>query len=442
VKTKPNKLNSRKINIVTLGCSKNLVDSEVLLTQLRAGGKQVVHEEANGDAGIVVINTCGFIDRAKDQSVRTILDYVERKKRGEVEQVFVTGCLSQRYRPALERDIPGVDGFFGTHDLPDLLKALGADYRRELLGERQITTDAHYAYLKVSEGCNRGCSFCAIPLMRGKHVSREIEFLVNEARYLVGKGVKEILLIAQDLTYYGLDIYGRRRLNDLLQALSDVEGLGWLRLHYAYPAGFPVEILPTLRERSNLCKYLDMPIQHIASPLLKIMRRAIDRRRTEELLARIRAEVPGIALRTTVLVGHPGETEDHHRELLEFLETVRFDRLGCFMYSHEENTHSHRYADDVPPEVKQRRFDEVMQGQQKISRELNRAKVGRILQTLVDRRHGAGFVGRTEHDSPEVDNEVHIDSPGLKIGEFYPVHITEAREYDLAGRVATVPAAA
>jgi len=428
-----------KINVVTLGCSKNLVDSEVLLTQLRANGKSVSHESAANSSDTVVVNTCGFIDRAKQQSIQTIVELIELKKRGAIRQLFVTGCLSERYKPDLQRDLPEVDGYFGTHDLPDLLRALGAEYRQELVGERAPVTDGHYAYLKISEGCNRGCSFCAIPLMRGKHVSREIEFLVHEAEHLVRRGVKELMLIAQDLTYYGLDIYGTRRLNDLLLALAEVQGLQWIRLHYAYPAGFPLEILPTLRSRPNLCKYLDMPIQHISDAVLRRMRRAMNGKKTEDLIARIREEVPGIAIRTTLLVGHPGETEADHEMLLSFLERTKLDRVGVFTYSHEENTHSHVYPDDVPAPVKERRRDEVMRLQQRISHEINRAKIGGTLRTLIDRKDKGVYIGRTEADSPEVDNEVFVKGKGLKVGEFYPVRITAAQEYDLEGE-ACVPA--
>lgn len=442
MKTNPHKPDRRKINIVTLGCSKNLVDSEVLLTQLRADGKVVTHEEKESNAGTVVINTCGFIDRAKEQSINTILDYVERKRKGLVDRVIVTGCLSHRYKDDLQREIPEVDAYFGNHeDMPNLLRELGSDYRKDLLGERETAADSHYAYLKISEGCNRGCSFCAIPLMRGRHSSREIEFLVNEAKHLVGKGVREIMLIAQDLSSYGVDIYGKKRLGDLIESLADIEGLRWLRLHYAYPAGFPTEILPILRDRPNVCKYLDMPVQHISTAVLKRMRRAIDQERTEALIQRIRAEVPGIGIRTTLLVGHPGETDADHDKLLDFLTRFRMDRVGVFQYSHEENTHSHTLADDVPAAVKQRRFDDVMKLQQGISHGMNRAKVGKTLTVLVDRKEGRTFRGRTEHDSPEVDNEVILKAKGLKPGDFVEATITEAFEYDLVGEVA-VPAAA
>jgi ribosomal protein S12 methylthiotransferase len=436
MKTNPHRPDRRKINVVTLGCSKNLVDSEVLLAQLRAAGKTATHEAEQDDAGTVVINTCGFIDRAKEQSIQTIFHHLERKRRGQVERVIVTGCLSHRYRDELRAEMPEVDAFFGNHeDLPNLLRELGADYRKELVGERTPLDQGHYAYLKISEGCSRGCSFCAIPLMRGKHRSRELEFLVNEARFLVDKGVKEILLIAQDLSSYGLDLYGKKRLRELLEALADIPGLAWLRLHYAYPAGFPTNVLPVLAERANVCKYLDMPVQHISTPVLKRMRRAIDRERTEELLLRIRAEVPGITLRTTLLVGHPGETEEDHAQLLDFLTRHRIERVGVFPYSHEENTHSHTFADDVPAAVKQRRFDEVMQLQQSISREINQAKLGQTLRVLVDRKEGRTWRGRTEGDSPEVDNEVLLKGRDLAPGRFVQARITQAFEYDLVGEV-------
>ena len=428
--------NAKKINLITLGCSKNLVDSEVLLAQLHGGGLEATHEAENSDAGIVVINTCGFIDQAKEESVNTILDYVARKERGEVHKVIVTGCLSQRYKDDLIQEIPEVDAWFGTMDMPDLVRALGVDYKKELVGERNPVTDGHYAYLKIAEGCNRPCSFCAIPLMRGKHQSRDIDFLVREAEHLVSRGVKEVMLIAQDLTYYGLDLYGKRRLDDLLHALADVKGLEWIRLHYAYPSGFPMEILPVIRERENICNYLDIPLQHISDEVLKAMRRGINHRRTCELMDRIRQEVPGITLRTTLLVGHPGETEAAHEELLRFIETYRFDRLGVFTYSHEENTYGGDHLQDlIPQEVKERRRDEVMELQQDISFQLNRAKVGKTFKTIVDREEEGYFIGRTEADSPEVDNEVIIQSIGLSPGTFYDVKITDAMEYDLIGKV-------
>jgi ribosomal protein S12 methylthiotransferase len=436
MKTRPT--DPSKINIITLGCSKNLVDSEVLLSQLKASHKTVTHEAEHSNAGTVVINTCGFIDNAKQQSIDTILDFIARKKRGEIKNLYVSGCLSQRYKEELEVQMPEVDGYFGTTDtdLPNILNTLGADYKKELVGEREITTDSHYAYLKVSEGCNRGCSFCAIPLMRGKHRSREIDFLVKEAKYLVNKGVKEVMLIAQDLSSYGVDVSGKKQLNDLLKSLSDIEGLEWIRLHYMYPSGFPEEILPTIAERDNICNYMDMPIQHISSNVLKIMRRAINRDRTEALIEKIREGVPGIALRSTLLVGHPGETDEDHAELMDFLERTRLDRVGVFQYSHEENTHAHTLEDDVPAEVKQERFDDVMILQQGISLEKNQAKVGTVMKTLIDGKQDGKFFGRTEHDSPEVDNMVILDdAKGLRFGDFVDVEITQGLEYDLVGRV-------
>jgi ribosomal protein S12 methylthiotransferase len=442
MQTNPYKAQKRlkdKINIVTLGCSKNLVDSEVLLSQLKNGQVQAVHEEANSDANVVVINTCGFIDKAKEESINTILDYVDRKGEGTVEKVIVAGCLSHRYQDELKAEIPEVDAWFGsTHtDLPNLLKELGVDYKKELLGERELTQSGHYAYLKIAEGCNRPCSFCAIPLMRGKHQSRSIEFLVNEAKFLVSKGVKEIILIAQDLTYYGIDLYGKRRLDDLLNALADIEGLEWIRLHYAYPSGFPTEILQTIRQRDNICNYLDIPLQHISDNVLKAMRRGINRERTLKLMRQIRAEVPEIAIRTTLLVGHPGETEADHQELLDFVEEIEIDRLGIFTYSHEDNTHSgNAFEDTIPEETKQRRHDELMELQASISLSLNSRKVGKVFKTVIDRYEQGVYYGRTEHDSPEVDNEVIIRSAeALSIGDFYQVRITDAMEYDLIGEV-------
>ncbi len=441
MQTNPYKAKSRakdKINVITLGCSKNLVDSEVLLSQLQGNKVKAVHEENNSDANVVVINTCGFIDKAKEESINTILDYVGRKERGEVEKVIVTGCLSHRYKDDLMLEIPEVDAWFGTTDLPDLLTELGVDYKKELLGERVLTDDGHYAYLKIAEGCNRPCSFCAIPLMRGKHQSRTIEFLVEEAKYLVSRGVKEIMLIAQDLTYYGIDIYGKRRLADLLNALADVKGLEWIRLHYAYPSGFPTEILAIMRERDNICNYLDIPLQHISDNVLTAMRRGINHQRTVELVSKIREEVPGITLRTTLLVGHPGETEEDHQELLKFIEDFQIDRLGVFTYSHEDNTHAgNSFEDTIPEEVKQRRHDDIMELQAGISLEINRQKIGKKLKVMVDREDMGVYYGRTEADSPEVDNEViiHAEAP-LKIGHFYTVKITDAMEYDLIGEIA------
>ena len=435
MKTRTRKTN--RINLITLGCSKNLVDSENLLTQLRGNGMDALHEAPNdGQAEVVIINTCGFIDRAKEESVQTILEYANKKQRGQVERVYVTGCLSERYRDDLQTELPEVDGFFGTMDMPALLARLGADYKTELVGERLTTTASHYAYLKIAEGCNRPCGFCAIPLMRGQHRSRSIEELVKEAQFLVSRGVKELMLIAQELTFYGIDLYGKRRLDDLLRALSDVEGLRWIRLHYAYPAGFPTEILPVMAERANICNYLDLPLQHAADAVLRRMRRGITRQKTEDLVARIRAEVPGIAIRTTMLVGYPGETPADHDELLDFVERMRFDRLGVFTYSHEEGTHAHQFDDDVAADVKQQRADELMGVQQDISLEINRSRIGQTLTVLIDRREGAHYVGRTEYDSPEVDNEVLVTTDDrLTVGEFYPVRVTDAAEFDLFGQV-------
>ncbi len=423
-----------KVNIVTLGCSKNLVDSEVLLTQLRGNNIDAVHESKKDDASIVVINTCGFIDNAKQESIDTILRYVDAKEEGIVEKVYVTGCLSQRYKDDLEKEIPKVDAWFGTRDLSRLLKQLNANYKHELVGERILTNPHHYAYLKISEGCDRPCSFCAIPLMRGKHLSRPIEELVLEARNLAKKGTKELLLIAQDSTYYGLDLYKKRNLAELLRNLSDVEGIEWIRLHYAFPTGFPMDALEVMAERSNICKYLDIPLQHGSSRMLQIMRRGTTREKTEQLVRGIRDKVPGIAIRTTLIAGHPGETEDDFKEMMDFVAHTRFDRLGIFSYSHEENTHSHSMTDDVPPEIKQERLDSVMELQQGISLELNQLKIGKTLKVLVDRKESGKFIGRTEFDSPEVDNEVIIKSKSyLRLGDFVPVKISSATEFDLTG---------
>src|SRR5687768_7990079 len=406
MKTKGNR--KTKVNIVTLGCSKNLVDSEVLLTQLRGNGIDAVHESVQDDANVVVINTCGFIDNAKQESIDTILRYVDAKEEGVVDKLYVTGCLSQRYKDDLEKEIPEVDAWFGTRDLSRLLKTFKADYKHELVGERILTNPSHYAYLKISEGCDRPCSFCAIPLMRGGHISRPIDELVLEAKNLVKNGTKELLIIAQDSTYYGLDLYKKRNLAELLQRLSDVVGVEWIRLHYAFPAGFPMEVLDVMRERSNICKYLDIPLQHASTRMLQLMRRGITREKTEQLLYTIREKVPGIALRTTLISGHPGETEDDFSQLLEFVEKSRFERLGIFNYSHEENTHAYAMADDIPAQVKQERADAVMDLQQGISLDINQQRIGKTLKVLIDRKEGPGFVGRSEYDSPEVDNEVII----------------------------------
>jgi ribosomal protein S12 methylthiotransferase len=436
MKTKGNK--NTKVNIVTLGCSKNLVDSEVLLTQLRGNGIDAVHESASDDANVVVINTCGFIDNAKQESIDTILRYVDAKEEGVVDKVFVTGCLSQRYKDDLEKEIPEVDAWFGTRDLSRLLKVFKADYKHELVGERILTNPSHYAYLKISEGCDRPCSFCAIPLMRGKHQSRPIEELVLEAKNLARNGTKELLIIAQDSTYYGLDLYKKRNLSELLKNLSDVEGIDWIRLHYAFPAGFPLDVLDVMAERPNICNYLDIPLQHGSTRMLQQMRRGITREKTEELLHTLRDKVPGIAIRTTMIAGHPGETEEDFLEMMTFIEKSRFERLGIFNYSHEENTHSHSMKDDVPAEIKQQRADAVMELQQNISLEINQERIGKTLKVIVDRKEGGNFIGRTEYDSPEVDNEVLIEAKDtyLRIGDFVNATITDATEFDLTAQVA------
>jgi ribosomal protein S12 methylthiotransferase len=430
MKTKGNKA---KINIVTLGCSKNIVDSEVLMGQLKGNNMQVSHESEQLDFGTVIINTCGFIDNAKQESIDTILKYVDLKERGDIEKVYVTGCLSQRYKDDLEKEIPNVDAYFGTNDLARILKTLGADYKHELIGERLITTPSHFAYFKIAEGCNRPCSFCAIPLMRGGHVSKSIEDLVKEAKLLAKNGTKELILIAQDLTYYGLDIYNERKLADLLRHLSDVEGIDWIRMQYAYPSQFPMDVLDVMNERSNICKYLDMPLQHITDNMLKSMRRGITKRRTIELINDIRERVPNIALRTTLIAGYPGETEKDVEEVIDFVEKMKFDRLGVFTYSHEENTHAYTLVDDVPEEIKQERADQIMAVQQDISLALNQAKVGKQYKVLIDRIEKDHFVGRTEFDSPEVDNEVLITATDeyLRIGDFVNVEIESAAEFDL-----------
>jgi ribosomal protein S12 methylthiotransferase len=431
VKTKGSK--KTKVNIVTLGCSKNLVDSEVLLTQLRGNGIETSHESEKDDANIVVINTCGFIDNAKQESVDTILRYVDAKEEGIVEKVYVTGCLSERYKDDLQKEIPDVDAWFGTRDLSRLLKQLNANYKQELVGERILTNPSHFAYLKISEGCDRPCSFCAIPLMRGKHISKPIEELVLEAKNLAKKGTKELLLIAQDSTYYGLDLYKKRNLAELLNRLADVEGIDWIRLHYAFPTGFPLDVLEVMANRPNICNYLDIPLQHGSTRMLQLMKRGTTREKTEALLSTIREKVPGIAIRTTLIAGHPGETEAEFEEMMKFVETSRFDRLGVFAYSHEENTHAYSMADDVPDETKQERVDSLMDLQQGISLELNQAKIGKIYKVLIDRKEGGNFYGRTEFDSPEVDNEVILDASKnyLRIGDFVTAKITAASEFDL-----------
>jgi ribosomal protein S12 methylthiotransferase len=429
-------LKKDKVNIITLGCSKNMVDSEVLSGQLLANDIDVVHENKRSDHNIVVVNTCGFIEKAKEESINTILNQVELKRRGKIDKVYVTGCLSERYKKNLEEDIPEVDAYFGTMELPLILKQFEADYKTELVGERFLATPSHYAYLKISEGCNRTCAFCAIPLMRGQHVSKPMEELVKEAEGLVKKGVKEIMLIAQELTYYGLDIYKKRMLPDLLHRLADVKGLEWIRLHYAYPSKFPLEILDVIRERENICNYLDMPLQHAANNMLKAMKRQISREEMEELIIAIREKVPGICLRTTLIAGFPGETEDDVDELKEFLQRQRFDRVGIFTYSHEEGTSGFTLTDDVPAEEKEKRAQEIMEVQQEISFELNQEKVGKIFKTLIDKKEAGRYLGRTEFDSVEVDNEVVIpSSKKLPIGEFVNVKITKAYDYDLEAEV-------
>ncbi len=424
----------KKINVITLGCSKNVYDSEVLMGQLKANGKEVVHEQSGE---IVVINTCGFIDNAKEESVDTILDYVQRKEDGLVEKVFVTGCLSERYKPDLIEQIPNVDQYFGTRELPLLLKALGADYKHELVGERLTTTPRHYAYLKIAEGCDRPCSFCAIPLMRGGNVSRPIEDLVTEATKLAKNGTKELILIAQDLTYYGLDIYKKRELATLLKELVKIEGIEWIRLHYAFPAGFPEDVLDVIREEPKVCNYIDIPLQHISTKLLKSMRRGTTHEKTNALLAAMRTKVPDMAIRTTLICGYPGETEEDFQEMKAWVQEQKFDRLGCFTYSHEENTHAYNLEDDVPEEVKQQRVEEIMEIQSQISYDLNQEKIGKQFRVMIDRKEGENFIGRTEHDSPDVDNEVLISAIDtyLPVGDFVNVEIIEAYEFDLIGKV-------
>jgi ribosomal protein S12 methylthiotransferase len=425
-----------KINIITLGCSKNMVDSEVLSGQLLANEINVVHESAKKDHNIVIINTCGFIDKAKEESINTILDQVELKRKGKLDKVFVTGCLSERYKNNLEKEIPEVDAYYGTMELPMILKQFEADYKSELVGERLLSTPSHYAYLKISEGCNRTCAFCAIPLMRGQHVSKSMDDLVKEAEGLVKKGVKEVMLIAQELTYYGLDLYKKRMLGDLMNRLADVKGLEWIRLHYAYPHKFPLEVLDVMRERENICNYLDMPLQHASDNMLKAMRRQITRTETEELIAAVREKVPGLCLRTTLIAGFPGETLDDIEETKTFLQKQRFDRVGIFTYSHEEGTSGFDLTDDVPAEEKERRAQEVMAVQQEISYELNQEKVGQTFKTIIDKKEAGRYLGRTEFDSVEVDNEVIIHSDKkLKIGEFVHAKITKAFDYDLEGEV-------
>lgn len=436
MKTKTFKKN--KVNVVTLGCSKNLVDSEVLMGQLKANKFEVEHEGHGDDHQIVIINTCGFVDNAKQESIDTILRYVKAKKEGAVEKLYVTGCLSERYKKDLEKEIPEVDAYFGTRELPKILKTLKADYKHELVGERLLTTPFHYAYFKISEGCDRPCSFCAIPLMRGKHLSVPIDELMLRAKTLAAKGVKELLLIAQDLTYYGLDIYKKRELANLIDKLSDTEGIDWIRLHYAFPSGFPMEVLEIMKAKNNICNYLDMPLQHITDNMLSSMRRGITKQKTIDLVNKIRDTVPGIALRTTLIAGYPGETEKDHEEMLQWVQETKFERLGIFTYSHEENTHAHLLKDDVSEKIKRKRADAVMAIQQEISMQLNKEKIGNNYKTLFDRKEGDYFIGRTEFDSPDVDNEVLVKANNdtyIRIGDFEKVRITDASDFDLYGEL-------
>jgi len=432
-------LKKNKVNVVTLGCSKNIYDSEVMMAQLKANHFDVVHESSELDAEIVIINTCGFIESAKEESVNAIVEYAEAKKSGDVDKLYVTGCLSQRYGKELQQEIPEVDSFFGTRELPKLLKTLKANYKQELVGERLLTTPSHYAYFKIAEGCDRPCSFCAIPLMRGKHRSKPIEELVDSAVKLVDGGTKELILIAQDLTYYGLDLYKKRNLSELLKHLSDINGLEWIRLHYAYPAGFPMDVLKVMAERDNICNYLDIPLQHGSTEMLQSMRRGITREKTSELLMEIREQVPNIAVRTTLIAGYPGEKEEHFEEMKEWVQQSRFDRLGCFTYSHEENTHAYNLIDDVPTDVKNARAEEIMNIQSDISYQNNQLMVGKNYRVLVDKVEGGYYVGRTEYDSPEVDNEVLINATNaeLEIGNFVDVKIEKADFYDLFGNPIT-----
>ena len=444
MKTKSSKEVSRvkpRVNVITLGCSKNIHDSEVLMGQLRGNQIDVVHEDQKlHKDDIIVINTCGFIDNAKQESIDTILQYSELKDQGKVGKVIVTGCLSERYKPELEAEIKNVDSFFGTNDLQNLLSSIGADYKHELVGERLLTTPAHFSYFKIAEGCNRPCSFCAIPLMRGKHVSKPINDLVKEAKYLAKNGTKELILIAQDLTYYGLDLYNKRNLADLLRKLSDVDGIEWIRLQYAYPSGFPMDILDVMNERSNICNYLDMPLQHISDTMLNSMRRGITRQKTIDLVNSIRNKVPDIALRTTLICGYPGETERDFEEMKEWVSESRFDRLGCFTYSHEEKTHAHLLIDDVPEEIKQQRVEDIMNIQQEISFNINQDKVGKHFKVLIDKKEGNYLIGRTEFDSPEVDNEVLIDAriSYATPGTFVQVKIDRAEDFDLYGQIVKI----
>ena len=426
--------NKNKINVVTLGCSKNLYDSEVLISQLKANNKNVVHE---GDGNIVVINTCGFIDNAKQQSIDTILEYSDKKNQGKIDKLYVTGCLSERYKDDLEKEIPDVDKYFGTTDLPHLLKHLRADYKSELIGERFLSTPKNYAYLKISEGCDRKCSFCAIPLMRGKHKSRSIEKIVHEAKKMASQGVKELILIAQELTYYGLDLYKERSISKLLKKICDLEGIEWVRLHYAYPSGFPNELIDTIKNEEKICNYLDIPLQHISDEILKSMRRGSTKLKTNNLITNLRKQIPEISIRTTLIVGYPGEKKTHFKELCDWVKEMKFERLGCFKYSHEENTHAYNLVDDVTEIEKQRRLEKIMSIQKEISRELNQKKIGNEIRCLIDRFESGYYIGRSEYDSPDVDNNILIKSDNihLRIGEFYNVIIDDASDYDLFGSI-------
>jgi len=426
--------NKNKINVVTLGCSKNLYDSEVLISQLKANNKNVVHE---GDGNIVVINTCGFIDNAKQQSIDTILEYSDKKNQGKIDKLYVTGCLSERYKDDLEKEIPDVDKYFGTTDLPLLLKHLRADYKSELIGERFLSTPKNYAYLKISEGCDRKCSFCAIPLMRGKHKSRRMEDIVHEAKKMASQGVKELILIAQELTYYGLDLYKERSISKLLKKLCDLEGIEWVRLHYAYPSGFPNELIDTIKNEAKICNYIDIPLQHISDEILKSMRRGSTKLKTNNLITNIRKQIPEITIRTTLIVGYPGETKTHFKELCDWVKEMKFERLGCFKYSHEENTHAYNLVDDITEIEKQRRLEKIMSIQKEISRELNQKKIGNEIKCLIDRFESGYYIGRSEYDSPDVDNNILIKSDHihLRIGEFYNVIIDDASDYDLFGSI-------
>ncbi len=433
MRTKTNKQN--KINVVTLGCSKNVYDSEILMGQLKANNKNVVHEDENDEGNIVVINTCGFIGKAKEESINTILHYAQKKENGLIDKVFVTGCLSERYKPDLEKEISNVDQYFGTSDLPNLLKVLEADYKHELIGERLTTTPQHYAYLKIAEGCDRPCSFCAIPIMRGGHKSKTIENLVTETKNLAEKGIQEIILIAQDLTYYGLDIYKKRALADLLKELVKIDAIKWIRLHYAFPTGFPMNVLEIMKNESKICNYLDIPLQHINTELLKSMRRGTTAEKTKELIVKFRKILPKMAIRTTMIVGYPNETQEQFEQLKDFIQEMRFERLGCFTYSHEEDTHAYKLEDNVPEKVKEQRVAEIMEIQAQISFELNQEKIGKVFTCIFDRKEGSDFIGRTEFDSPDVDNEVIVDATKhyVPIGKFVKIKIIDATDFDLYG---------